>query len=988
MLHPQNQNQVYFQNIINAVKDLRFKNQYDIFSDTFEDYDFYSTYYVPSNQLTKDYKIGFMIFSTPKEVVEFRYTSGMIALIITLAGAALSIIFIMIFTSKMRTQISNLNYVAEMTGKGNLSHRVPIITHDELGQLGSVFNKMLDELKVQKESEKEYTEFITLLNQKPSLREIADSAVQKIIKATGISFGVLYLVEDKEITENIASYGIKEGINETDKNFDYYKNAIDQKDVIEFKYQKNMPVVRTGITEIRIKYIVIVPIIYSNEVVAVMELASEEIPEKDIKKYLLRIREQLALGIINGSSFEKLQSLVNELKELNQEYENQNRKLVELHSELETKAEQLNEERLKALESSKLKSQFLTNMTHELKTPLNSIIGLTQLINNDKSLSGSHPQRLTVIIRNSKKLLTLINNILEFSRAEAGKITIKNETFTLSSLLNEVNYLVQPNALEKGLNYICETPEEYEILLHADKSKIEQILLNLLNNSIKFTETGKVELLISLRENDGIVFEVKDTGIGIDKKDQEAIFEEFRQADGTISRQYDGTGLGLSICKKFVELMEGTFTLESDVGMGSKFVVHIPNVVIQKDGKITQEESKPGLAQKRVMILDESKTNKKLIGDYLLLNDYKLIESFSRENVTSKLLERKVECIIINQKVFDGAGWDILTEIKSNSYLSSVIPIMISTYDEKNYGYGLAVFDYVTGKDCEESCNRIMNNLKKEKNKDALNILSLSNNEKVNELLETNSKINLKNISKVESIPYHKNSTTLPDVLLFDLENASNIKLVDKLKHDRLTRGIELVAVLPDVFSSELKTKLEDTLNQVTLERKHHILDVLKIFRDRLKIAENDLARTKLLLEDESSETKPVNKSSEEIKVLVVDDDRDTLFTVGEIIKSNGFKPLFAKNGVECILGLKSEVPHVILLDIMMPKMDGFETLREIRKHPEYEEIPVVALTAYAMLDDKDIIDKSGFDDVLTKPIDSVRITAKLKEILKNKELY
>ncbi|MCZ7602179.1 MAG: response regulator [Melioribacteraceae bacterium] len=975
-------NQVYLPALLDAIEYLKYKNRFDIYSGNYESYDFYATLYVPSSLLAKDYKLGFIIYNPPKEVQEFRSNTGLIAIIITTSGIALALILVLLFTSKLRVQISNLSYAAEIIGQGNLDHRVPVDSKDELGKLGIAFNKMLDELKAQKEAEKEYTEFITLLNQQPKLHEIADAAIQKIVKATGISFGVLYLVEGKDRLRKIASHGISIGVSESNNNFDYYRNAIDQKDIIEFKFKKNLPVIKTGIAEIRIKYTLIIPIIYGNDVVAVIELASEEIPEKEIKSYLINIREQLAIGIINGAAVERLEELVENLKKLNIEYENQNKELRELHHELKIKADELNLERIKALESTKLKSQFLTNITHELKTPLNSIIGLSDLISKDELLIDTHKNRLNVIIRNGKKLLNLINNILEFSKAEAGKTIIKNEKFELHQFIEDLNSFVQPLVIEKGLNYICEVPKKSSVILFTDKSKLEQILINLLNNAIKFTDEGVIKLFISIESMHSLKIEVSDTGIGIDENDSKIIFEEFRQADGSISRQHDGTGLGLSICKRFAELLNGKFSLESEVGVGSKFTVLLPNV-IQSDLESYQLNESDIQLIKRILILEENKTDKKLIGDYLLLNDFQIIEYDNNSSLISFIKQNYISTVIINQNYNNNQGWEILKSIKSSNEVKNVKVIMVSTFNEKNYGYGLAVYDYINYDQLKYSSERYIKKLSLETDNKLPKIISLL---KDDELKQTIANVqNVKSISQNNFINNVSGSFdgSQPDFVFLELDRKS-IEIIDIIKHERSTRKIQFVLV----FNNESETReIVNQLNKYTLNRKHHVIDVLKIIRDRLKIAENELAKAKLLIDEtipsvqKEIEVNTINN----VKVLIVDDDKDTLFTVGEIVQSLGYNPLFAKNGVECILTLKHEVPDLILLDIMMPKMDGFETLKEIRKHNEYKNIPVVALTAYAMLDDKDIIDKSGFDDIITKPIDILAITSKLNKLFVNR---
>jgi len=978
-------NQVYFPAIFDAIKTLQYKNQFDIYSNSYDTFDFFATFYTPTSLLTKDIKISFVIFNSPKEVLEFRYNTSLIAIIITIAGIALALILVLLFTTRLRVQISNLSYAAEIIGSGNLEHRVPVNSKDELGKLGLAFNKMLDQLKTQKEAEEEYTEFITLLNQKPSLDEISDAAIQKIIKATGISFGVIYLVQSVDHLKKIAAYGISKGISEGDNNFDYYKNAIEQKDVIEFTFKKNLPIVKTGLTEIRIKYSIIVPILYGDDVVAIIELASKEVPDKDVKAYLLNIREQLAIGIINGSSFEKLKHLVEDLKKLNVEYENQNKELRELHQQLKVKADELNVERIKALESTKLKSQFLTNITHELKTPLNSIIGLSDLINKDDSLEKSHKNRLNVIIRNGKKLLNLINNILEFSRAEAGKTVVKNETFTLSHFIDEINSYIQPYALEKGLNYVCETPEDTSVLMHTDRGKLEQILINLLSNAIKFTDEGVIRLTVTLESENSIKFDVEDTGIGIDKEDQSIVFEEFRQADGTISRQYDGTGLGLSICKRFAELLNGEFHLNSEVGKGSKFTVIFREVILQQSSSQNVSNISETSNPNKVLILDENKTNKKLIADYLKLNDYTVVKEYnSAEDLIEFVKEKDVSKIIINQDYNGNRGWDIIKRLIDDKSLQDVVPIIIATQNEKNYGYGLSIYNYITGNSCETKCSSIISELSNRFSKPKLNILYSTDIEPLKQKLEKDFSAQSTNIAKLTKLHFESEGEVLPDVVFIDI-NKPSLEVIDKIKHNRQTRSIQFIGIISENFDNN-KKKIVDSLSQSVVTRKHHVIDVLKILRDRFQISENEISKAKLLIDDEpESEKKERKENSGELKVLIVDDDRDTLFTVGEIVKSSGYHPLFAKNGVECILTLKHNIPDLILLDIMMPKMDGFETLKEIRKSREYDKIPVVALTAYAMIDDKDIISKSGFNDIITKPIDTKALTSKIGELFKRK---
>ncbi|MEW6653446.1 MAG: ATP-binding protein, partial [Bacteroidota bacterium] len=570
------ENQVRLQSVINSARDLKLKNNFDLYSEELDDADFVSAIYSPRLVSIPQLKVNFIVFQAFKEGVDFRNSLKMVMFLIVMAGTALTFIIVLVSTTKLRKQIEELSKAAEETRKGNLEHRVPVITKDEIGHFGETFNKMLDELVRNKKSEKEYSEFLTLINQNPTLKEIADAALSKIIKSTLLTVGALYLVENKSY-RLISSYGIgKHSLHLAES--DLLADAIEKRETVDFRFQDNFPEIKTSIASLKIKYLVVYPVIYNKEVVAVLELASESYPDSPIENYINTIHEQLAVGLVNAKSFEQLENLVVELQRLNDEYQKQNRQIVEqndelrlLHYQLKEKAEELEKQRAKAIELTKVKSDFLASMSHELRTPLISILGLTELMLKDSGIVQKIKDRLSIVNRNGKKLLGLINNILEFSKFESGKIELKKETCILSDLMDEIKPNVFHLALEKNLKLVFELPERKTILLNTDKEKLEQVLLNLIVNGIKFTETGFITIKAELRNLADLYFEVADTGIGISEEDQKIIFKEFKQADGSTSRKYNGAGLGLAISKKYIELLGGVLLIKSEVGKGSSF---------------------------------------------------------------------------------------------------------------------------------------------------------------------------------------------------------------------------------------------------------------------------------------------------------------------------------------------------------------------------------------------------------------------------------
>ena len=717
-------NSVFLNQILEASKYFKLDNP-ESYSKRLEGNDFLAVRVNLQNYFSIEDEPEFIIFTVNKETSQFRSTMGMIMGIMLFAGIALSLILVLLFTSKFRRQVTLLSKATRIIRGGDLSYRVPVISKDEMGKFGSTFNNMLDELEKRIRAEEDYSDFIKLINKNPTLKEISDAALAKIVHTTELSAGVLFSTVEGGL-EFISSYGIeKEFINETWQ-INFYRKAIEQKEIIELKFEERFPVIKTGLSEIELRYIVLVPIIYGEKVISVMELVSEKLPAMDIKEYINNIKDQLAIGLTNAKAFHQLEEIVDELKKLNEDYQKQNEKIVgqndelkKLHHNLEVKANELEVQKQKAVELSKTKSQFLATVSHELKTPLNSILGLSELVLKQGNGNEESKRRLEIVLKNGKKLLSLINNILEFSKAEAGKIEIKKEEFYLSRLSDDISDFISPLTAEKNLAFTIKTPENTDYSLLTDREKLEQILLNLLSNAVKFTDDGFVKMFVSVLNNSDLQIKVADSGIGISEEDQKIIFEEFRQIDGSESRKYGGTGLGLSISAKYSEFLGGSLTFKSEAGLGTTFTLTLPGCVAGK------------------------------------------------------------------------------SEFKK----------------------------------------------------------------------------------------------------------------------------------MPDIKKNNLNLK-EKTLKN---------------------------------------------------NVLIVDDDSDTLFTVGEIIKSLGCDVEFAKDGIECLEKLEDSTPDIILLDIMMPKMDGFETIKNIRNKEKLKNIPVFALTAHAMLDDKGVIEKNGFNDIVTKPLDTSVLAFKVQ---------
>jgi two-component system chemotaxis sensor kinase CheA len=736
----------YLLQIVNAEQKLRILNNFDIISTNNQ---FYAAKYTP-NSLLPSSKLSFIIFNIDSDLIEFVDTMKYIIPVIVITGILMSLIFVLLFTSKFRRQISYLTEAASRINDGNLNTTVPIITNDEVGDLSNIFNEMTSHIKAKEELEKEYSNFVSLINRNIDLNDLAEDVLQKLLEFIGFKFGAIYHVEGKSL-RTLKSIGIDRDPNIYEKQNSLLKNVIDSKKFYEMKFTENHPIIRSASLEVKVKYLLLLPVVFGEEVIAIIELVSEKDPIGSRKDFLPPFVEQFAVGLKNAISYEALSNLVVELQKLNEEYHVQNEKvkgqneeLIKLHKEISKKADELENQRQRAVELSMVKSQFLASMSHELKTPLNSIIGLTELVEKDYETLPKTRDRVKIVLRNGKKLLGMINNILEFSKIESGKYETNEQTFLISEFLSDIFASTDILANEKKLLLTVKIEGSKNFLVRTDKDKLEHITLNLISNAIKFSEKGSVSVVVYNKDND-LFIKVIDTGIGISQENQDKIFSEFQQIESGNSKKYSGAGLGLAICKRFVNLLGGRLTLESNENVGSVFEVLIPECISEE-------------------------------------------------------------------------------------------------------------LDYVTS-----------------------NIFHLSN---------------------------------------------------------------EL---------SNIKPPLSNNIISANTKKNEYYKD----------------------------DNKPNGPC-----ILIVDDDNDALYTVAEILNGFGYDLNFATNGVECLNQIEILKPDLVLLDIMMPEMDGFETIRQIRSREDIHTTKVFALTAHAMLDDKHIIEQSGFDDLLTKPVDSTNIQFKVKQAL------
>ncbi|MBU8908000.1 response regulator [Desertibacillus haloalkaliphilus] len=559
--------------------------------------------------------------------------NSMIALIV-----ACFLIGIVVTFWVVRSISRNINHVSNVltsaiTRTDQQLPRAEVITKDEIGEIATAYNELANALEDHMEKENRLKETmkednwvktklteITTANQgEQNLESFAKAFITKVTPIVGATYGVVYSKpEDEDVYYKLAAYADDE-LSSTSKSFRYGQGLVGQcaaesKEIELHSIPKNYVKISSGLGSAEPQHLLILPVEFEGDVLAVIELASFEAIQPLQRRFLQQLLGPISIMMNRIVGHMKIEKLLSESQALTEELQSQSEELQQQQEELKMFNEQLeeqyknSEEKTKELErikadleekngqvelSSRYKSEFLANMSHELRTPLNSMLILSQMLteNQEGNLSKRQVEYAHTIYTSGKDLLDLINDILDLSKIESGKVDVYPEEVMLTDIQAFAKRQFNPVARQKGLDFTISTDEEAPKIIFTDDQRLKQILKNLLSNAFKFTEKGRIKLhfgkdnqRMETIQTDGsnvgmFTITVIDTGIGIPAEKQTAIFEAFRQADGTTSRNFGGTGLGLSICRELVHLLGGTIEVKSMVGEGSTFTVAIPESI-------------------------------------------------------------------------------------------------------------------------------------------------------------------------------------------------------------------------------------------------------------------------------------------------------------------------------------------------------------------------------------------------------------------------
>lgn len=963
-------------------------------------------------------------------------------------------------------RIKAISTIASHISKGNYDIRVDDTKSDALGSVGESLNSMGVSLQTTFDllSQKEWLQTgIAKLNNvmigDKELERLSKDVIEFLCQYTKSSAGVIYAVDGDEL------YAISGYSYLPDKNREHIKTGqgligqcVVSRKILELKsFSENDVQITYALGEIKPKHIIAVPLI-DTQVEGAFELASvKEYTAIDLE-FLQAISNNIAIAIKSTQNRKRVLELLEETQAQSEELRIQHTEMEAMNAELETQTEKLqaSEEELRvqqeeleqtnkelsersvllqernteiqkkseALElTTRYKSEFLANMSHELRTPLNSILLLSRLLseNNNKSMNSEEIEFAKVIQSSGNSLLGLIDEILDLSKIEAGKMELEFLDVTTKEITDNLSNLFTIVAKEKKIDFEI-ISKDAPAVIKTDKMRLEQILKNLISNAIKFTEKGSVSLEIKVNDDDDkiICFIVKDTGIGIPLDKQPLIFEAFQQADGSTKRKYGGTGLGLSISRELAKLLNGEIILHSKENEGSSFTLCLPvfgsslkkNTALKTPPiEIDEQEEKKQETQNKyisMVIPEEVADDRNSIteNDKVILiveddiNFAKSLLTFSRKKgykavvavrgdyaLNFALLYRPIG-VLLDIELPVKSGWEILEELKNNSKTKHIPVHVMSSHKLKQESLLKGAVDFLDKPVAFEKIPDVFIRIEHIINKEAQKVLIIEDNPKhakaLSYFLESYN-INSEIKSEVSEGLKALNKSEVDCVILdMGIPDKHAYEILDNVKKNPGLENLPVIVFTGKSLSLKEEIKIKKYADSIIVKTAHsyqRMLDEVSLFLHLVEENKNPDGK-----KDNHRKLNLLNNILFDKTVLIVDDDVRNIYSLTKALEVFKMNVITAFDGKEAIKMLE-ENPNtdIVLLDMMMPNMDGYETAEKIRSNSKHLTLPLIAVTAKAMTGDREKCIKAGASDYITKPVDIDQLLSLLRVWLYDK---
>jgi len=850
---------------------------------------------------------------------------GLIVLLFVLGSSLL-------FAEGITRPIERMREAADRIAAGDFSASIKIESRGSLGKFAESFNQMAQHLlesraeieahsrNLEKEvvkrtrelSEKtqslqatnyqleSYNDVLSILNTTVDFDPLVESILERVVVRSGSQLGVIYLLEEEKepaLLQPAAAYGIDKNV--VKSGFKIGEGlpgqaAASRDTILTVDIPDDYFRISSASLDGIPKSAIFIPITFRGELLGVLELASiRNFTERDVE-FLRIVTIQIGIGIHNALSYLELKRLYADLQEKNEllsvqneELQAQNEEIQAQSEELRAQAEELESQRRAleektrlAMEADRLKTEFLSNMSHELRTPLNAILGMSRLLIGGAAgeINAKQADYLNIIEKNGENLLMLINDILDLSKIESGTVEPSISKIHIKPFMADI--VTTARSLTQGKNLTLSLHIENDVVVFSDPDKLRQIIMNLIDNAIKFTEQGEVSVLAKEKkekDRDMLEIQIRDTGIGIPKEALSYIFEPFRQIDGSITRKYKGTGLGLSICKRLVKMLNGRIDVASEPGKGSTFTITVP--------KDRRSKGRPS----------EKEWREKIRNTLLSKIDKEPKEIMSVEKAKREIL------IIDNDPV-------VIRELE----------IIL-----KDEGYSI--------------------------------------------------RFALDGLRGLREIEEHA-----PDLILLDLRmpGIDGFELLEEVGKKEELKDIPVIIIIAGDLERSEREKLPESVKGIITKGQIEKKALLEMIRNSFSPAIGSVTH-----EDARGRYLANSRSDRPFRILVVEDTPDNLIFLTEVLRPLEYMIFTAVDGQQAVDMVKKEKPHLVLMDVQLPVISGYEATRRIREAVGYG-IPIIALTAKAMKGDREKMLSSGFDDYLSKPVHPEVLIEKVEEWL------
>nr|WP_319395490.1 response regulator [uncultured Desulfobacter sp.] len=1008
----------------------------------------------------------------------------MVITAVVLLSGLLSLYFVL----NLSRPIKKLEDGVDLISAGNLDVSIPIVSRDEIGNVTKAFNDMAASLRQAKKKDSDLlwieqgiSRLESILREERTVKQSCRDLINFLCSHVRSHIGLLYIRTHEHRFKPVAGFAVSPD-DGTIPQFGYGEGLAGQcASEKKIRYMEDLPekffTVCSGLGEMPPKQSAIIPLTFNDQVEGILELGTLKTFTDMGKQFLKEAAGRIGMALNAARSRQEQNRLLEqtktqkqtlekqqeELQAANEELEEQTQRLMASEDQLRQQQEELQasneeleektqylernrkqiEEKNQTLEqmkaaltqkaedlarSGKYKSEFLANMSHELRTPLNSLLLLAKILseNKEQNLTPDQVESANVIFSSGSDLLNMINEILDLSKIEAGKMALTLRKIEIPEFARNIGATFSHMAREKKLELDVRVDSDCLPSIFSDFERVKQVLKNLIANAVKFTSQGgiyvsfyrpdkEVVLGQSLTGNDILAVSVKDTGIGIAKDKQTLIFEAFQQSEGGISRKYGGTGLGLSICRELSKLLGGEIHLQSTPGKGSTFTLYLPAGLDRKEQPIEKEtqavhpppesaaptkteETPPDIPEthlvdlpddrekitpdsKSVLIIEDDTHFGKTLMAFCANRGFLCLYSATGENGLSLARKYIPKAIILDIKLPGMDGWAVFHNLKENAATRHIpvhfMSVEAPVFNVRNKGAIGFLTKPVSPKSLETAMDRI-ETVATQKVKTLLIVEDNAAQQKsIKQLLDGRDIF-------IDDAPSGKGALAAVksknyDCIILDLglPDMTGFELLECLTNDSsITLPPIIVYTGRDLSYEEegILRRYSESIIIKGVKSEERLLDETSLFLHRMM---DDLpADKKQIITDIHNS----DRIFEGKTILLVDDDMRNMFALAKVLAERKMNVLKAENGQKAVEMIHN-TPKIdlVLMDIMMPVMDGYKAMKTIRADKKYAGLPIIALTAKAMKQDKNDCIAAGANDYLTKPVDIDRLLSMMR---------